>query len=541
MQRLDTSLSVNVHAWMAYVIAATQSETAMQVCLQPSHSLASLLWPGSKRRILSGLIPARQLIALEFALLKYEQNVYTMKQSTKIALGVSIPLGVLVILVFLFILSRILFRKSKRSCELYSLGVAEAHDYDDIDSSVRIDRTPETTGSREQFTSSATRYSDLSHVTTVTPSAPPASSHPALSAYKASASRSARRPGRPVSQAAGLINLTSRRPRARAAKAAGAGRDSGAQPSLSPFSRLARRTFRSPWDFEFRPNRAAFPHLQEHSARDVEGIVRASRGGVEDGDGVGAETGSDRSFVTSLDEEEKGVESNGVHEQAASPFASAQPLQDASSATTRIENPTIRSPKDVYPMYPQEASTLSPPLANYDQSTPPDPGPESHRQRDMNLGAASNSTHLASPYTTPSSIPDRCPPTGLPTPTPSSQTSSPSSQTSPNRTFSQHTFPCPECHLSFRTSGQRNSHINRKHRRRYTCPIQDCGSTFHLNADLRRHKHSVHKDVFGAGAGKQKEWKCENEWCTEKERIWVRKDNFRRHLERCERRRPGPD
>ncbi|KAF2250422.1 hypothetical protein BU26DRAFT_424836 [Trematosphaeria pertusa] len=89
---------------------------------------------------------------------------------------------------------------------------------------------------------------------------------------------------------------------------------------------------------------------------------------------------------------------------------------------------------------------------------------------------------------------------------------------------------CPECPLSFPTAGQRNKHVNRKHRRRYICPISSCQKAFSLNADMERHKKTVHKELFSFSDSMLK---CPLSKCKTPEKLYSRKDNLDRHVKRC--------
>ncbi|KAH6865594.1 hypothetical protein BKA58DRAFT_224489 [Alternaria rosae] len=91
-------------------------------------------------------------------------------------------------------------------------------------------------------------------------------------------------------------------------------------------------------------------------------------------------------------------------------------------------------------------------------------------------------------------------------------------------------FPCPLCHLSFRTPGLRRNHQNRKHNLRYPCTV--CNSRFGLRADLQRHENNVHR--YDTHAIPAKLFRCPNIDCTTPGKTYARKDNFKRHVQRCE-------
>jgi uncharacterized Zn-finger protein len=93
---------------------------------------------------------------------------------------------------------------------------------------------------------------------------------------------------------------------------------------------------------------------------------------------------------------------------------------------------------------------------------------------------------------------------------------------------------CTECDLTFRTSGQRKEHENRKHIRRFKCDM--CDRSFNLHADLRRHERTVHKvsdSATTAGHEEEGVLKCPNEGCKTANKVWDRKDNLARHTLRC--------
>jgi hypothetical protein len=94
-------------------------------------------------------------------------------------------------------------------------------------------------------------------------------------------------------------------------------------------------------------------------------------------------------------------------------------------------------------------------------------------------------------------------------------------------------YPCParDCHLVFRTPGQRNNHYNRKHNLRFVCTLSVCNATFGLRADLERHKRTVHGEGSKPGGGQV--FKCTNVGCTTPDKTYNRRDNFNRHVQRC--------
>ncbi|KAH7396620.1 hypothetical protein DE146DRAFT_657255 [Phaeosphaeria sp. MPI-PUGE-AT-0046c] len=81
--------------------------------------------------------------------------------------------------------------------------------------------------------------------------------------------------------------------------------------------------------------------------------------------------------------------------------------------------------------------------------------------------------------------------------------------------------------MSFHTPGKLSVHYNSVHNRRFPC--SDCSRAFGLRLDLERHKHTTHKDIHGPRAT----FTCTNIGCTRLKKPFHRKDNFRRHLNRC--------
>jgi hypothetical protein len=68
--------------------------------------------------------------------------------------------------------------------------------------------------------------------------------------------------------------------------------------------------------------------------------------------------------------------------------------------------------------------------------------------------------------------------------------------------------------------------------------MTSCDRRFHLQADLNRHAKTVHGQL-DAGAGAPEDnalsWICPLEHCSTPSKVWARKDNFNRHVERCRR------
>ena len=75
------------------------------------------------------------------------------------------------------------------------------------------------------------------------------------------------------------------------------------------------------------------------------------------------------------------------------------------------------------------------------------------------------------------------------------------------------------------------NHYNRTCSLRYTCDT--CHDiSFDVAADLKRHKKSVHQQFLGS----DETYQCTIPGCLTPDKIFDRKDNFNRHMERCRRR-----
>ncbi|KAF2448696.1 hypothetical protein P171DRAFT_336792, partial [Karstenula rhodostoma CBS 690.94] len=87
---------------------------------------------------------------------------------------------------------------------------------------------------------------------------------------------------------------------------------------------------------------------------------------------------------------------------------------------------------------------------------------------------------------------------------------------------------CANCPAVFSSENAFSAHIHRKHVRRYSCAI--CPSTFHLKTDLKRHELTVHrKDLAADTHG----FRCPNPACSIPKKVFIRRDNFERHVSRC--------
>jgi hypothetical protein len=86
---------------------------------------------------------------------------------------------------------------------------------------------------------------------------------------------------------------------------------------------------------------------------------------------------------------------------------------------------------------------------------------------------------------------------------------------------------CRTCGRVFRTAGLQRIHYNRKHNLRYTC--QECDKSFGLRKDLERHELSVHQKHLSSTPVHT----CPNEGCATPGKKFPRKDNWRRHVNKC--------
>ncbi|KAH7083371.1 hypothetical protein BKA63DRAFT_561545 [Paraphoma chrysanthemicola] len=101
---------------------------------------------------------------------------------------------------------------------------------------------------------------------------------------------------------------------------------------------------------------------------------------------------------------------------------------------------------------------------------------------------------------------------------------------------------CTYCELTFPTQGKVNEHVNRKHIRRFVCNTSGCDTRFHLQADLNRHTRTVHDQTNSDTEtldDKTPSWSCPLEHCATPSKVWPRKDNFNRHVERCQKAVPA--
>lgn len=87
---------------------------------------------------------------------------------------------------------------------------------------------------------------------------------------------------------------------------------------------------------------------------------------------------------------------------------------------------------------------------------------------------------------------------------------------------------CPDCPMKFDNLGLRNKHQNRKHNLRFACSV--CPARFGLRLDLKRHNCTVHEALFGP----LEILKCGVAGCATPTKIFNRKDNYMRHVERCQ-------
>jgi hypothetical protein len=73
-----------------------------------------------------------------------------------------------------------------------------------------------------------------------------------------------------------------------------------------------------------------------------------------------------------------------------------------------------------------------------------------------------------------------------------------------------------------------SQHINLKHIRRFQC--DNCPSAFFLKTDLTRHAVNVHNTRTAVA----RTWRCSNHGCTMNGKVFFRKDDFERHVKRCQ-------
>jgi uncharacterized Zn-finger protein len=74
-----------------------------------------------------------------------------------------------------------------------------------------------------------------------------------------------------------------------------------------------------------------------------------------------------------------------------------------------------------------------------------------------------------------------------------------------------------------------SDHIRRLHARRFECNL--CQSRFNLKTDLERHQRCRHGEYKEGEIPES--WTCNHDPCISPGRVFMRKDNFRRHVKRC--------
>lgn len=90
-------------------------------------------------------------------------------------------------------------------------------------------------------------------------------------------------------------------------------------------------------------------------------------------------------------------------------------------------------------------------------------------------------------------------------------------------------YRCDLCEEVFEKRHLRNNHRNRKHTRRYKCPVENCQQKpFGLKRDLDRHLTSRHPKQYPCAA-----LKCPYSGCRLANKIFPREDNLKRHIRTC--------
>ncbi|XTI84561.1 hypothetical protein V2W45_1230984, partial [Cenococcum geophilum] len=90
-------------------------------------------------------------------------------------------------------------------------------------------------------------------------------------------------------------------------------------------------------------------------------------------------------------------------------------------------------------------------------------------------------------------------------------------------------YRCDLCEEVFEKRHLRNNHRNRKHTRRYKCPVENCQQkAFGLKRDLDRHLTSRHPKQYPCAA-----LKCPYSGCRLANKIFPREDNLKRHIRTC--------
>lgn len=90
-----------------------------------------------------------------------------------------------------------------------------------------------------------------------------------------------------------------------------------------------------------------------------------------------------------------------------------------------------------------------------------------------------------------------------------------------SKTYKKHGLSCNTCGCTFDQRYKLNQHVNRKHNKRFKCPVNGCPSVFGLQTDLDRHK-KTHQA--------QERFHCPETNC---QSHFTRKDNLKRHQREC--------
>jgi hypothetical protein len=287
-------------------------------------------------------------------------------------------------------------------------------------------------------------------------------------------------------------------------------------PSFNPVS-LDSGTI-SPWDLEFEPNPVIFAHLaetlrgtqleessqQSHElcgeSADLEYSLKGGYALVLDD--LVPEIDSVPRMKRSLDHSDVSVTSSSKSKRRAritrfdkGPRPSSS--SPASSATTAHGTCMSFSGSQAIEPFTTSGLTLSPRSAQLKSGRP---------ALGLSGSVISTSTSASDPHSTPTS-------------------SAPGEDNLP--------FRCVNCKETFRTIGQQKEHENRKHVRRFQCSV--CPKDFNLRADVKRHEKTVHKIANLRPIDIQNSHKliCPNVGCKSKDKVWLRKDNFNRHVQRC--------
>jgi hypothetical protein len=272
-----------------------------------------------------------------------------------------------------------------------------------------------------------------------------------------------------------------------------------------------------PWELEYKPNPVIFAHLADYA--DFMRIEKSHNQEIH---------GPNSSGDMKLDLEDS-TRSAALHERNGSKvllknkrFYESEKLPTKGSRPSKRKANSLRMTRGTDPSFPV-GLTCPRSISPVAITQPAQDCLDSSPQATLLAIAPSKLNHLAPEWDADSSSPSD---------SASGTISTPAFSVPPDGDLP---FPCTECEQRYRTLGQRTEHMNRKHVRRFQCSV--CEKAFNLQADLKRHKNNVHKIAQKQSIDVEDDVRltCPNDECKSKDKVWGRKDNFTRHVERCRR------